>query len=162
MKKKKYTFLKPSIIHDSVNDKITKEHKLNLNILIKTYLEILEKFLKENLSQNKSEIRNFMIRNLCKFLIQYASYKGFFNLDIVMNEDNMFEFQCSRNKNINKKINNNMFGCVVNTLACINFIFGFNEGFFHKHFSIMDYSYNFNEKNVIHTFLCINDSSKKK
>ena len=159
--KKKYTFLKPSIIHDSVNDKITKEHKLNLNILIKTYLEILEKFLKENLSQNKSEIRNFMIRNLCKFLIQYASYKGFFNLDIVMNEDNMFEFQCSRNKNINKKINNNMFGCVVNTLACINFIFGFNEGFFHKHFSIMDYSYNFNEKNVIHTFLCINDSSKK-
>jgi hypothetical protein len=25
----------------------------------------------------------------------------------------------------------------------------------------MDYSYNFNEKNVIHTFLCINDSSKK-
>ena len=54
-----------------------------------------------------------------------------------------------------------MFGCVVNTLACINYIFGFNEGFFHKHFSIMDYSYNFNEKNVIHTFLCINDSSKK-
>ena len=54
-----------------------------------------------------------------------------------------------------------MFTCVVNSLKCINFIFGFNEGFFHKHFSIMDYSYNFNEKNVIHTFLCINDSSKK-
>ena len=158
---KKYVFLKPSVIHDSVNDKITKEHRLNLNMLIKTYFEILEKFLKENLSQDKSVIRNFMIRKLCKFLTQYTSFKGFFNLDIVMNEDNMFEFQCTRNKNINKKINNNMFGCVVNTLACINFIFGFNEGFFHKHFSIMDYSYNFNEKNVIHTFLCINDSSKK-
>ena len=25
----------------------------------------------------------------------------------------------------------------------------------------MDYNYNFNEKNVIHTFLCIYDSSKK-
>ena len=160
-KTKKFIFLKPSIIHDSVNDKITKEHRLNLNVLIKTYLEILEKFLRENLSQDKKVIRNFMIRNLCKFLTQYTSFKGFFNLDIVMNEDNMFEFQCTRNKNINRKINNNMFGCVVNTLACINFIFGFNEGFFHKHFSIMDYSYNFNEKNVIHTFLCINDSSKK-
>ena len=160
-KTKKYLFLKPSIIHDPVNDKITKEHKLNLNLLIKTYFEILEKFLRDNLSQDKSVIRNFLIQSLCKFLTQYTSFKGFFNLDIVMNEDNMFEFQCTNNKNCNRKINNNMFGCVVNTLACINFIFGFNEGFFHKHFSIMDYSYNFNEKNVIHTFLCINDSSKK-
>ena len=29
------------------------------------------------------------------------------------------------------------------------------------HFTIMEYSYNFNEKNVIHTFLECNDSSKK-
>ena len=158
---KKYLFLKPSIIHDSVNDRISKEHKINLSVLIKSYFEILEKFLKENLSQNNAVIRNFLIQCLAKFLTQYTSFKGFFNLDIVMNEDNMFEFQCTTNKNCNTKINNNMFGCVVNTLACINFIFGFNEGFFHKHFSIMDYSYNFNEKNVIHTFLCINDSSKK-
>ena len=160
-KTKKYLFLKQSIINDPINDKITKEHKLNLNLLIKTYFEILEKFLRDNLSQNKSVIRNFLIQSLSKFLSQYTSFKGFLNLDIVMNEDNMFEFQCTNNKNINKKINNNMFGCVVNTLAFINFIFEFNEGFFHKHFSIMDYSYNFNEKNVIHTFLCINDSSKK-
>ena len=160
-KTKKFTFLKPSIIYDPVNDRITKEHKINLNLLIKTYLEILEKFLKENLSQDKNIIRDFMLKNLSKFLIQYSSFKGFFNLDIVMNEDNMFEFQCTTNKNCNRRINKNMFGCVVNTLDCINYIFGFNEGFFHKHFSIMDYSYNFNEKNVIHTFLCVNDSSKK-
>ena len=160
-KTKKFTFLKPSIIHDPVNDRITKEHKINLNMLIRTYLEILEKFLKEKLSQDKNVIREFILKNLSKCLIQYSSFKGFFNLDIVMNEDNMFEFQCTTNKNCNKKINKNMFGCVVNTLGFINFIFGFNEGFFHKHFSIMDYSYNFNEKNVIHTFLCINDSSKK-
>ena len=161
IKNKKYQFLKPSIINDPINDRITKEHKINLNVLIKTYFEILEKFLRENLSQEKSEIRNFLIENLSKFLVQYAAFKGFLNIDIVMNEDNMFEFQCTNNKKWNKKINNNMFGCVVNSLACINYIFGFNEGFFHKHFSIMDYSYNFNEKNVIHTFLCINDSSKK-
>ena len=160
-KSKKYTFLKPSTIIDPVNDRITKEHKVNLNLLIKSYFEILEKFLKENLSQDKNVIRNFLTENLCKFLTQYTSFKGFFNLDIVINEDNMFEFQCSKNKACNKAINNKMFGCVVNTLACINCLFGFNEGFFHKHISIMDYSYNFNEKNVIHTFLCINDSSKK-
>jgi len=160
-KTKKYSFLKPSIIHDPTNDKITKEHKINLNVLIKSYFEILEKFLKDNLSKDKSVIQEFIIRNLCKFLTQYTSFKGFFNLDIVMNEDNVFEFQCTNNKACNKKINNNMFGCVVNSLGLINWFFGFNEGFFHKHFSIMDYSYNFNEKNVIHTFLCINDSSKK-
>ena len=158
---KKYAFLKPAIINDPINDRITKEHKINLNVLIKVYFEILEKFLKENLSQDIKIIRNFLIQSLCKFLIQYTSFKGFFNLDIVMNEDNMFEFQCTRNANCNKKINRNMFGCVVKSLKCINYLFGFNEGFFHKHFSVMDYSYNFNEKNVIHTFLCINDSSKK-
>ena len=98
-KTKKYNFLKASIIHDKVNDRITKEHKINLNLLIKSYLEILEKFLKENLSQDKNIIRNFIIQNLAKFLSQYASFKGFFNLDIVMNEDNMFEFQCTTNKN---------------------------------------------------------------
>ena len=160
-KTKKYSFLKPSTIIDPVNDRITKEHKVNLNLLIKSYFEILEKFLKENLSQDKNVIRNFLTENLCKFLTQYTSFKGFFNLDIVINEDNMFDFQCTKNKTCNKAINNKMFGCVVNTLSCINWVFGFNEGFFHKHFSIMDYSYNFNEKNVIHTFLCINDSSKK-
>ena len=160
-KNKKFLFLKPSIINDPVNDRITKEHKINLNVLIRIYFEILEKFLKENLSQDKKVIRNFLIQSLCKFLVQYASFKGFFNLDIVMNEDNMFEFQCTANKNCNRTINHKMFGCAVNSLAFINLIFGFNEGFFHKHFSIMDYSYNFNEKNVIHTFLCINDSSKK-
>ena len=158
---KKYTFLKPSIIYDPINDKITKEHRINLEILLKTYLEILEKFFRENLSTDKNIIRNFMINNLSKFLVQYASFKGFFNLDVVINEDNVFEFQCSKNAKINNKINQNMFGCVVCCLAFINMIFGFNEGFFHKHFSLMDYSYNFNEKNVIHTFLTCNDSSKK-
>ena len=102
-KKSKYIFLNPSIIHDDINDKITKEHKINLNLLIKTYFEILEKFLKDNLSQDKSVIRNFMIQSLAKCLSQYISFKGFINIDIVMNEDNMFEFQCSRNKTCNRK-----------------------------------------------------------
>ena len=158
---KKYTFLKPSLIYDEINDKITKEHKINLNGVLKTFFLILEKFFFENLSKDKKIIRDFMIKNLSKFLTQYTSLKGFFNLDVVINEDNIFEFRCTHNKECNKAINNNMFGCVVGILGCINSIFGFNEGFFHKHFTIMEYSYNFNEKNVIHTFLSCNDSSKK-
>jgi hypothetical protein len=156
-----YNFLKPSLIIDPVNDKITKEHSINLNNVLKTFFEILEKFFKENFTNDKTIARNFMIQNLSKYLTQYTSLKGFFNVDIVMNEDNIFEFRCTNNKECNKAINNNMFECVVGLLGCINCIFGFNEGFFHKHFTIMDYSYNFNEKNVIHTFLSKNDSSTK-
>ena len=158
---KKYLFLKDCLIKDPVNDKITKENKLDLNMLLKIYFEILEKFLKDKLSTDREIIKDFLVKSLAKFLCQYCAFKGFFNIDIVRNEDNRFEFQCSRNKTCNNAINSYMFDCVVCCLWGINKIFGFNEGFFHKHFSIMDYSYNFNEKNVVHTFLCINDSSKK-
>ena len=160
-KSKYYSFLKPSLIYDPINDKITKEHKINLNNVIKSFLEILEMFFYENMTRDKNIITNFMIQNISKFLTQYTSLKGFFNIDVVMNEDNMFEFRCTKNKECNKAINRNMFGCVVSLLGCINSIFEFNEGFFHKHFTIMEYSYNFNEKNVIHTFLAYNDSSTK-
>ena len=160
-KEKFYSFLKPSLIYDTINDKITKEHKINLNNVLKNFFDVLERFFNENLSTDIPIIRNFMIQNLSKFLTQYTSFKGFFNLDIIMNEDNVFEFRCTNNKKCNNAINNNMFGCVVCLLGFINNIFGFNEGFFHKHFTIMEYSFNFNEKNVIHTFLSCNDSSTK-
>jgi hypothetical protein len=160
-KAKNYAFLKPSLLFDPINDKITKEHKLDMKNVLKTLFNILEKFFNENFTKNKTIARDFMIQNLNKYINQYTSLKGFFNIDIIINEDNMFEFRCTDNKDCNKTINKNMFGCVVGLLACINSIFGFNEGFFHKHFTVMDYSFNFNEKNVVHTFLARNDSSIK-
>ena len=129
--------------------------------VLKTMFNIFEKFFNENFTKNKTIARDFMIQNLNKYINQYTSLKRFFNIDIIINEDNMFEFRCTDNKDCNKTINKNMFGCVVGLLACINSIFGFNEGFFHKHFTVMDYSFNFNEKNVVHTFLARNDSSIK-
>ena len=164
---KRIDFLQQCFINDPVNDKITKEHKLDLNKLLKMYFLILEKFLKDNFPSAESDIekiekiKDFLIQSLAKFLSQYTAFKGFLNIDIVINEDNRFEFQCSQNKACNKTMNEYMFNCAVCALRVINKIFHFNEGFFHQHFSIMDYSYNFNEKDVIHTFLCINDSSKK-
>jgi len=164
---KRIDFLQQCFINDPVNDKITKEHKLDLNKLLKMYFLILEKFLKDNFPSAESDIekiekiKDFLIQSLAKFLSQYTAFKGFLNIDIVINEDNRFEFQCSQNKACNRTMNEYMFNCAVCALRVVNAIFHFNEGFFHQHFSIMDYSYNFNEKDVIHTFLCINDSSKK-
>ena len=159
--KMKYDFLKQSLIKDSVNDKIAKENKIDLNKLITIFFGILEKYFKENFSPDREKIKEFLLPSLSKFLRQYSAFKGFLNIDLIINEDNKFEFQCSNNKACNRTINEKMFWCVVGSLKVINWIFGFNEGFFHEHFNIMDYSYNFNEKNVVHTFLTINDSSKK-
>ncbi len=165
--KNRIGFLEECFIQDPVNDKITKEHKLDLNKLLKMYFQILEKFLKENFQFSESNVENmekikvFLLQSLAKFLSQYVAFKGFLNIDIVINEDNRFEFQCCHNKACNRAFNDKMFSCMVGGLRFFNCLFHFNEGFFHQHFSIMDYSYNFNEKNVIHTFLSINDSSKK-
>ena len=165
--KNRIGFLEECFIQDPVNDKITKEHKLDLNKLLKMYFQILEKFLKENFQFSESNVENmekikvFLLQSLAKFLSQYVAFKGFLNIDIVINEDNRFDFQCCHNKACNRAFNDKMFSCMVGGLRFFNCLFHFNEGFFHQHFSIMDYSYNFNEKNVIHTFLSINDSSKK-
>ena len=165
--KNRIGFLEECFIQDPVNDKITKEHKLDLNKLLKIYFQILEKFLKENFQfsesnvENMEKIKDFLLQSLAKFLSQYVAFKGFLNIDIVINEDNRFDFQCCHNKACNRAFNDKMFSCMVCVLRFFNCLFHFNEGFFHQHFSIMDYSYNFNEKNVIHTFLSINDSSKK-
>ena len=67
-----------------------------------------------------------MKNNLSKFLMQYIPFKGFFNLDIVINEDNASEFQCSKNTNLNNKIIQNMFNFIAGCLDFINIVFGFN------------------------------------
>ena len=155
-----FSFMKNSLIIER-NDNITKEHKVDINKLLKILLNDLTNFLNNEMNNNKQNIKRFMMESLNRFLTQYTTLKGFFNIDIVINEESMFEFQCFKNKNKNQSINENLFYCVSKTLGLINYIFEFNEGFFHKHFSILDFSYNFNEKNVIHTFPCYNDSSKK-
>ena len=158
--KNNYQFLGNSIIIEP-NDKITKEHKINLKILITNLMKTLSEFLLSKMDYNNQNIKRFMIESLNRFLTLYSSLKGFFNIDIVINEESMFEFQCFKDKHKNKKLNKFMMGCAHNVLKVINSFFELNEGFFHKHFTILDYSYNFNEKNVIHTFPSYNDSSKK-
>ena len=158
--KSNFNFLGNSIIIEP-NDKITKEHKINLKQLITNLMKTLSEFLLSKMDYNMQNVKRFMIESLNKFITLYSSLKGFFNIDIVINEESMFEFHCFKDRHKNKKLNKFMMGCAQNILKVFNTIFEFNEGFFHKHFTILDYSYNFNEKNVIHTFPSYNDSSKK-
>ena len=153
-------FLKDCLIIEK-GDNITREHKVNLKKVLEKIFIDLTNSLNYYMNNNSQNIKRYMIESLNKFLIQYISFKGFFNIDIVINEESMFEFDCFKNKNKNQKMNENIFSCVTKTLKFINSLFEFNEGFFHKHFSILDFSYNFNEKNIIHTFPSYNDSSKK-
>jgi hypothetical protein len=155
-----YKFMNKSIIFEA-NDKITKEHKVNLNQLITNLMSTLSEFLSENMECNNAKIKKFMMSSLSRFIKLYTSLKGFFNIDIVINEESMFEFHCFKEKKKNKTLNKMMMNCVHRFFKVINLLFEFNEGFFHKHFTVLDYSYNFNEKDVIHTFPSYNDSSKK-
>ena len=155
-----FNFIKNSLIIE-LNDKITKEHKINLKQLMTDLMKTLSEFLLSKMDYNHQNIKRFMIESLNRFLTLYSSLKGFFNIDIVINEESMFEFNCFKDKHKNKKLNKIMMGCAHNILKVINSFFEFNEGFFHKHFTVLDYSYNFNEKDVIHTFPSYNDSSKK-
>lgn len=157
----KNKFLKSSLVNVPGVEKMTNVHTVNLKNTLSFFFETLNEFFREKLSTDNKLIYRFMLDSLSRYLNQYTSFKGFFNLDIVMNEDSMFEFNCCNNKKMNKWVNTKAFRCISGTLNCMNYFFEFNEGFFHKHFSIMDYSYNFNEKNVIHTFPCAHDSSKK-
>ena len=43
-----------------------------------------------------------MIESLNKFITLYSSLKGFFNIDIVINEESMFEFHCFKDRHKNK------------------------------------------------------------
>ena len=155
-----YQFMNKSIIFEA-NDKITKEHKVNLKQLITNLMSTLSEFLSENMECNNAKIKKFMMSSLSRFIKLYTSLKGFFNIDIVINEESMFEFHCFKEKKKNKTLNKMMMNCARRFLKVINLLFEFNEGFFHKHFTVLDYSYNFNEKDVIHTFPSYNDSSKK-
>lgn len=161
-KEKKYHYLTSSCIIDEQTDRISKQHKINLH---KTLTDMFEK-INENLAEytqlNTTEsIDKFFLSSLNKYILKYTTYKGFFNIDIVLNEDSMIDLHCCTTKKCKKLWNNYTFKFLSKCLNCFNLFFDCNEGFFHKHFNILDNSYNFNEKNIIYTFPSVFDSSKK-
>lgn len=162
-KKKKYSFLNTSCVFDEKSDNISKEHKLNLHKTLSDCMGRINENLKmyTKTPENLQLLDKFMLSNLNKYIIQYTSYKGFMNIDIILNEDSMVDLQCCKTKKLNNSFNKFAYKFLSRCLNCCNLFFNFNEGFFHKHFNVLDYSYNFNEKNVIHLFPSAFDSSKK-
>jgi len=110
-----------------------------------------------------SNLDKFFLSSLNKSLTQYTSLKGFMNIDVILNEDSMFNINCcgSRWKKLNNSISKCMFKFLSWSLNGFNMFFDLNEGFFHKHFNVLNCTYNFNENNIIHTFNSDFDSSKK-
>lgn len=109
---------------------------------------------------------------LNKSINQYIAHNGFINIDIIFNDEfnfqDSYEFpftnKCANNpklKNCKEKITECFFRTFSKFLDGFNYFFKINEGFYHKHFTVMNYSYNFNEKNVIFTFNSKYDTSKK-
>jgi hypothetical protein len=49
-------------------------------------MKTLSEFLLSKMDYNNQNIKRFMIESLNRFLTLYSSLKGFFNIDIVINE----------------------------------------------------------------------------
>ena len=160
-KKKKYSYLSVSCMIDENTDQISKERRINLNTALKDFMNKINRSLKEYNISNLESVENFLLSSLNKYLIKHTFYKGFINIDIILNEDSMVDLQCCKKKKLNSKFNIFTFQFLSKCLNCCNLFFDFNEGFFHKHFDLLDFTYNFNEKNIIHTFPSAFDSSKK-
>lgn len=162
LKKKKYLFLNNSIIIDEKCDRISRGHKIDCRLTLIDFFNIINQNFVQYTNSTSETIDKFFLNNLNKYISQYTTYKGFMNIDIILNEDSMIDLKCCKSKKkCNNIINKIVFKLLSNCLDLCNSLFNFNEGFFHKHFSILDYSYNFNEKNIIHTFANVFDSSKK-
>ena len=86
-------------------------------------MKTLSEFLLSKMDYNMQNVKRFMIESLNKFITLYSSLKGFFNIDIVINEESMFEFHCFKDRHKNKKLNKFMMGCAQNFLKVFNYYF---------------------------------------
>lgn len=105
----------------------------------------------EELKKQYISKQEFLKDSLVKSLVKQITYKGFLNIDIIMNE-RMGENNYTGNKKWNgllNKLKENAFDWI---LSGLNGAFNLNEGYFHKHFSMLGMSYNFNQKNYVHIF----------
>lgn len=97
--KKKYGMLKNCCIFDEKNDKISKEHRIDTNKLFREMFKTIEDLLKAY-SNDSVNIDIFFLMSLNKYINQYIAYNGFFNIDIIINEDSMVELNCCKKKSM--------------------------------------------------------------
>jgi hypothetical protein len=111
----------------------------------------------DKIFSNSKNYEKFFFFELKKAVGRYISFKGIFNIDIILTNENVRQ----SNPKIQKLFKYICFipKCIV--VDIFNKILKCNEGFFHKHIQMFDFSYSFNERNVIHNFHSNEDSSQK-
>lgn len=105
------------------------------------------------------QLQSFFEDSISKSIIKHVTFEGFTSIDVISNEDGMVDLHCykgrKQNRNLNKFLGK-IFDC---GLSIVNKFFNLNEGFFHKHLSILGFSYNFNHTNTVETVPTEIDSS---
>ena len=159
--------IEESIINDIIPlDLIGKEYKFsNLVRIINNFEE--SKFMPKECNEIKKELdeifknsplyEKFFFNEMKKIVEKYISFKGVFNIDMILTNETGFH--------TNSKVDKVMkFLCFIPKCIVVDFfnkILKCNEGFFHKHIQVFDFCYNFNEKNIIHNFHANVDESQK-
>ena len=165
-----YDFILKSLeppVSETVKDKKIDVLKLGKELFNIINISILSSSPKQmNTDQIKRDTRTFFINYLEDKLKMYCSYHGFFKIDSIINDDRMLQCTpcgccCFCDKKKKQKYNDCFFSILDSLLNVFNNIFSANDGFFHKHLSVNEFSYNFNEKNVIYIFPHTTDASLK-
>ena len=107
--------------------------------------------------ENSQKYEKFFFEEMKKSVEKYISFKGIFNIDIILTNDTGLKINKSADKFMK-------FLCFIPKCLVVDFfnkIFKCNEGFFHKHIQMFDFCYNFNERNIIHNFHFSGDVSQK-
>lgn len=92
--------------------------------------------------------RDFLKECFSNSILRDITFKGILNVDLILSDDGLNENceSCSKKGRREKSFYQMAVKMFVNL---INKLFKLNDGFIHKHISIMGYSYNFNNNNVV-------------
>lgn len=166
---KQYEFLASSLLEDKGKNK---ERKIDSIALSKQIFQELNSILSMDLilNDNNSEyftqhLKSFFLSFISNKLSMDTSYQGFFHIDIIINDDQMFKcnpLSCACvSKSVKKSCSHFTYKILNSLLNKLNFVFSANDGFYHKHLAVNNLSYNFNEKNIIYIFPHYTDASLK-
>lgn len=106
-------------------------------------------------------INKYFISLITKQLIGLITYKGFFSIEAIINDEDQENCSSCKNPESNRVFNNLLNAIISKGMSCLNSILKMNEGYSHKHISVNELSFNFNSNNIIHIFQKSNDSSPK-
>lgn len=148
------------------NEQFYKNYALNKETFLIDSFDLFINQTTDNNDKNKDSIIDYFISSLSRHIVKHITYSGFTYIDVISNEDGMAESIEGCGSQSIKTGSSSYFLNIIEKvidkgLGFINKIFNLNEGFFHKHLSILGNSYNFNHSNTVITHPIENDCSMK-